>query len=243
MAIATAASLLYWLVGASMFLILLVGLSPILPTRFSRAIGQTLIHAAFNGFTVLLQCLGVIRVTFTGFEKWIPSQQGQILAPNHPALWDAVFILGRVNRLTCILKSSLLRNPLLLGGARLACFIPGTPTVGMVRESVAAVKKGQNLLLFPEATRTRRHENMVNELKGAVGIISQQTLAPIWPIVVQTDSTYLTKGWPLWRWPRKRVTITITLLSPIVPAPGQSAKGIVAHLREAYVALLSIPDP
>jgi 1-acyl-sn-glycerol-3-phosphate acyltransferase len=242
LSIATAVSAFYWSACATCLMLLAFTLGLILPVRWTRPLGQAAIHTIFSGFTLLLRVFGIITLEMHGFEKLAHAPQGYILAPNHPALWDAVFIIGRVPGLTCILKTSLLNNPLLLGGAKLARFIPGTPMPAMLRQCVTALKGGQNLLLFPEATRTRVPGCLLNELKGGVGIVASQAMAPIWPVVIQTSSHYLSKGWPLWRWPHERVAIRITLLDSFAPEAADRAQDVLEKLRQRYLALLSPPS-
>jgi 1-acyl-sn-glycerol-3-phosphate acyltransferase len=209
--------------------------------KWTRRIGQNFIHRSFAGYTLLLRFLGIIQLEFFGFEKLKKENRGYILAPNHPALWDAVLVLGKVRGLTCILKASLLHNPLLLGGAKLARFIPSTPLPTMLRQCITALQDGQNLLLFPEATRTRVKETTVNDLKGSIGIIAHKTKAPIWPVIIQTSCHYLSKGHPIWRWPDEPVRIRITLENVLEPSPEADAQEIVEQLRQRYLTLLSAP--
>jgi 1-acyl-sn-glycerol-3-phosphate acyltransferase len=230
--LASALCALYWAVGALAFVLLGAPLSGCLRVETSRRLGQRWLHRALAGFTALLRGLGIVRVRFHGFDRWPAEASGQIMAPTHPAIWDAIFIMGRCPGLTCILKASLLHNPLLRGGARMAQFIPGSPPLELVRKGVAALEGGQNLLLFPEGTRTRRQEVPVNELKGAVGIIALRAQAPIWPVVVRTDSFYLSKGWPIWRLPSAPVNIDITLLEPLLPEG--DAHELVQRLEAVY---------
>lgn len=240
--IAVLGNLIYWTVGASIFLVLAWTVFWVLPRRWTRIWGQEVLHRGFAGFGWLLRTCGIVRTTFIGFEKWNPELRGQIIAPNHPAQWDALFIMGRISGLTCVLKASLLRNPLLNGGARLAQFIPGSPPLDMVRMGVQAVREGQNLLIFPESTRTVRPDCVLNELKGSIGMIADRTEAPVWPLVVRTDSLYLSKGWPFWRWPQRRVNIEFRLLDPIQADPGETAQEFVARLRAVYLSVLSPPS-
>ena len=229
----------YWCTGAILLMVLGWTAGKLLPMAWSRALGLRMVHYAFAGYTAILRYFDIIRLEFVGFEKWPADGKGQILAANHPAIWDAVFLLGRIPGLTCVLKASLLTNPLTSGGAKLAGFIPGTPPLEMTRRCVDAVKAGENLLLFPEATRTRRESGLLNPMKSAVGIISQHANAPIWPAVIETDTLYLGKSWHPLRPPTGPTTVRITLLDPILPDENTTSREMVERLQGAFLSILS----
>ena len=63
-----------------------------------------------------------------------------IVAPNHPALWDAVFVLAEVDHAACVLKAALMNNPILFGGATAAGFIPNEPTHRMLRQCIERLR-------------------------------------------------------------------------------------------------------
>ncbi|WP_294232204.1 lysophospholipid acyltransferase family protein [Prosthecobacter sp.] len=172
-------SMAYWAVGGLLFVAAGVVLAPLLPLEKSRAIGQRLLQTAFRGFLGLLRLCGVFECEFRGFEALEGVSGGLIIAPNHPALWDAVFVIAQVPGLRCILKSSLMHNPFLRGGAKLAGFIPNKPAHKMLQQSIEALRQGDRLLFFPEGTRTRKQENPINTFLGGIGIIATQSSAPV----------------------------------------------------------------
>lgn len=231
-------SMAYWATGGLLFVLAGLVLAPLLPLEKSRALGQWLLQEAFRGFLLMLRVCGVFECEFRGFEALKGASGGLIIAPNHPALWDAVFIIARVPGLRCIMKASLLHNPFLRGGAKLAGFIPNKPAHKMLQRSIEALRQGDRLLYFPEGTRTRKHENKINPFQGGLGIIATQSSAPVWPVFIETNSDYLCKGWPLWRLPDKKVRLRITLGQPLASPPDESAADFMQRLREVYLGAL-----
>ena len=79
----------------------------------------------------------------------------------------------------------------------------------MVKESIAHLREGGFLLLFPEGTRTTRAP--LNALAGSVGLISKYAHVPVQTLVIETDSPFLSKGWPLFRRPRLPIIYRVRL--------------------------------
>lgn len=231
-------SMAYWAVGGLLFVLAGMVLVPLLAAEKSRALGQRLLQGAFRLFLALLRSCRVFECEFVGFEALQGATGGLIIAPNHPALWDAVFVIAKVPGLRCILKDTLMRNPFLRGGAKLAGFIPNKPAHKMLQRSIEALRQGDWLLFFPEGTRTRRHENCVNTFQGGLGIIATQSSAPVWPVFIETNSDYLCKGWPLWRLPDKKIKLRITLGEPLASPPDETANDFMRRLREVYLGAL-----
>jgi len=225
----------YWAIGGVIFVLMGLVLVPLLPRVRSRAIGQWLLQRAFSGFMLLETLLGLTKFEFEGLEALNLAQGGLVVAPNHPALWDATFVIARVQGLRCILKASLMRNPFLAGGATLAGFIPNKPTHKMMMRSIEALKAGERLLFFPEGTRTRKAEGVVNAFPGGIGIIAVQSGRPVWPVFIRTNSDFLSKGWPLWRPPDRRMKICLKIGEPVVALEGEDAAGFTARLQKVFL--------
>lgn len=239
--LAAVTSLVYWVVGSAGFFLLAMVLGPLLPVNRSRSVGQTLLHWVFAGYVAVLRWFGVVRCEFVGFEQLEQAPTGIIIAPNHPAIWDAVFIIGRLSSLTCIVKSSLLRNPFMTGGLKLARFIPNDPPHEMVKRCVHALQHGERLLLFPEGTRTRTSEGVVNEFRGGIALVAKHSGAPVWPVFVRTTGTYGRKGEAVWRPPAAPVTITMTVGQPVQCGEQENAHEFLDRLREPFIEALSAP--
>jgi len=238
---AAVASALYWGIGGTAFLIISAVLGPILSAKTARRVGLRLMQIAFQGFVAMLKLFRIVECEFVGFDKLLRHEGGMIVAPNHPAIWDVVFIMSRVGGLTCILKTAILNNPLLAGGARLARFIPNDPPFEMVKRCVTELNEGAQLLLFPEGTRTRKQEGVVNPFRGGVAIIAHQTHKPVYPVFIRTNSDYGSKGWPAWKPPLHKVWISMTVGEPLVCGPEETSHAFLERLRAVYIAALSAP--
>ncbi|HYF37086.1 MAG TPA: lysophospholipid acyltransferase family protein, partial [Prosthecobacter sp.] len=232
------ASLIYWVVGGTAFLVVGFLLPRLFRPERARELGQGALRVTFRGFVKLLTGFGIVECTYVGFERLKAETGRLILAPNHPALWDAVFVLAEVDHAACVLKASLMRNPILLGGATAAGFIPNQPVHKMLRQCIQRLRENGRVLFFPEGTRTRWEAGCLNEFTGGLAVIAKNSAAPVWPIFVQTDSPYLRKGWALWRLPPAKVHLRMTLGSPVTYQEFGDPQSFLAGLRQKYVSFL-----
>ena len=160
---------------------------------------------------------------------------GYIVAPNHPAMWDVVFLLSRLDPMTCIFKASLIRNPLFVGGAMLADLIPDSPAIRMIKRAVEVLGTGGRVLFFPEGTRTRKRLGPLNPLQGCMGLVAKRAQVPVWPVFVTTDSDYLSKGWPVWRLPRWQTQLRMRVGEPLHCGDDESVEAFNERLRTIYL--------
>ena len=180
----------------------------ILPKRAGTAVGRFAIMAAFRIYTWSL----VVTRTYHLDLRAVDTLRGGppvILAPNHPALIDALLILARHRNIVCVMKSELMKNVFLGSGSRLARYVRNDSSRQMVKESVAHLRAGAVLLLLPEGTRTTRAP--INPLHGSVGLIAKHAKVPVQTLLIETDSPFLGKGWPLFKRPELPITYRVRL--------------------------------
>jgi 1-acyl-sn-glycerol-3-phosphate acyltransferase len=171
---------------------------PLLPKRFGRTFGRAGVHWFFRSYLTFLRFTGLVRLDLTALDS-LRSEPRLILAPNHPSLLDAVLVISRLPNVTCIMKASLLDNPVLGGGARLAGYVRNDTQQGMVKTAVNALSDGGQLLVFPEATRTI--DLPVNEFKGVAALIAKRSGASVQMILLESNTEFLGKHWPFMKKP------------------------------------------
>lgn len=181
---------------------------PLLSERHGRALGR---YVIMMGFRLYLASIGISRRCSFDLSALdaLKGEPSLIIAPNHPCLLDAVMVISRLPNVACVLKNDLMNNVFLGAGARLARYIRNDPGHRMVQQATSDFKYGSHLLLFPEGTRTTSFP--VNPLKGSVGLIANYAGVPVQTVLIETDSAYLAKGWPLFRKPVMPIHYRVTL--------------------------------
>lgn len=173
-------------------------LYPFLPRAQGVVIGRAAISSVYRGFWACLVWTGVMRLEYSALDV-LNDDAGLIIAANHPSALDALLVIAKVPRGVCIMRASLMRNPFLGAGARLARYIRNDPPWGMVRGAVRNLQNGGQLVLFPEGTRTLVPP--INPFLPGMTLIAHMAKVPIQTVIIETESPYLSKGWPIWRPP------------------------------------------
>lgn len=173
------------------------------PVRYRHI--QTIMHRAIRG--------GNIRLTVTGQEN-IPAQGGFMIYANHQGMFDALAIAATCDRpLGVVLKQELYNIPFIHQVCR--C----TQSYAMDREDVRQsltvirsvteqVQQGRPYVIFPEGTRSRRGNEML-EFHGGSFRCAVKSKCPIVPVALVDSFRVLDeKG-------SKPVSVQIHYLSPI----------------------------
>lgn len=205
-------------------------LYPLLPRATGRRLGRRMISFGYACFWRIAALSGMLRLQAQAL-KALRDEPGLIVAANHPSMLDAVMLVAWLPRSACVMKASLVRNPFLGPGARLARYIRNDSTRGMVRLAVDDLRQGGQLVLFPEGTRTTRPP--VNPFRSALTLIAKRADCPIQTVFIDTDSPYLSKGWPVWRLPPLPIVFSVRLGQRFAPAADHVA---LQREIEAYFA-------
>ena len=207
-----------------------VVLYPFLTREQGTVIGRAAISSVYRGFWQCLVWTGVMRLDYGDLGE-VDRDAGLIIAANHPSALDALLVIAKVPRGVCIMRASLMRNPFLGAGARLARYIRNDPPPGMVRGAVNNLKAGGQLVMFPEGTRTV--EPPVNKFLPGITLIAHRAQVPIQTVIIETESPYLGKGWPIWKPPHFPMVFRCRLGQRF--APEADHQGLLKRL-EAYFA-------
>jgi 1-acyl-sn-glycerol-3-phosphate acyltransferase len=221
---------LIWLGSLSLCWTLIASmLYPLLPERYAIYLGRYAIMISFRAYLVSLSLSQRCSFDLTELDV-LRNDTPMIIAPNHPCLLDAVMVISRLPNVACVMKAELMNNIFLGAGARFARYIRNEPIRHMVVQATEDFKTGSHLLLFPEGTRTVRQP--INALKGSIALIAHQAKVPVQTLIIETNSPYLSKGWPLFRKPAMPVSYKVKL-GKRFPPPDNTHQ-FMAELEEYF---------
>ena len=230
---------LYWGVFGLLFTLVSFPLRLLLPRRTAEILGRSLLHHAFRLFVAYLRLTRLVHVDLDSLHALRRHRGPAIIAPNHISLWDAVFVIACLPQPICIMKESILRNPFLGGGARLAGYLSNGSSSALIRNAARALRRHGQLLFFPEGTRTRHDARWINPLKGGCALIARRAKVPVFPVFIRSNTRFLEKGWPLWKRPEFPIRLSFELGEPLSVESGESAHAFTARLQRAFETNLS----
>ena len=196
-----------------------------------RVIGRRAISRVFRWFFKFTAALGVLRVELDGIAA-IDQSEPLIIAPNHPSVIDALMIISRLDHLNCIMKASLLDNVFLGAGIRLAGYVRNDGPKRMLRLAAADLRRGGQVIIFPEGTRTV--EAPVNEFKGGFASIARAARVPVQTVLIETNTPYLGKGWPVLKKPPTFPMVFRARLGQRFEVDADADAAAFAHMLRAY---------
>lgn len=136
---------------------------------------------------------GILRVECRGFEA-IETRRGvpkPVIIANHPCLFDVFLFYLRLPRLTCIYKASLKKTLIQAEMGNQIGFVSNADPRQMIRDAAAKVKAGEQMLIFPEATRTETQP--LNPFKLGAASIAQLGGVGVQTVFIFTNSNVLSK--------------------------------------------------
>jgi 1-acyl-sn-glycerol-3-phosphate acyltransferase len=170
----------------------------VLPRRLGQRMGRSTISFGFRLYLRILVTFCACRLDLTELDR-LRGDEPLIIAANHPSLLDAVLIVSRLPNAICVMKASLMDNPLLGAAARLAGYVRNDGALPMIAHSRDALAEGAQLVMFPEGSRTQRFP--LDHFTPSVGLISRRSGVPVQTVFLEFSTPYLGKHWPLFRRP------------------------------------------
>ncbi|MDR2244090.1 MAG: 1-acyl-sn-glycerol-3-phosphate acyltransferase [Burkholderiales bacterium] len=209
-----------------------------------RSLRQTLarevVSRSFWFFCKLMTAVGVISYEVRGLEKL--QRRGLLVVANHPSLIDVVMLISLLRQPDCVVKATVWRNPFMLGPVSLCGFIRNQDGPQLIDDCIASVRRGSNLIVFPEGTRTRVEallQRQVNPLqRGAANMAVRGNLL-LTPVVITVTEPMLTKQQPWYQAPRRRPHFVLNVHDDWEPSSFVSAEVSPALASRALTETLS----
>lgn len=171
------------------------------------AVARTVIRLTFRAYIGVMRGLGVLRYEISGLEKL--ERGGLLILANHPTLIDTIFLMAFVKRADCVVKGALWDNPFTRGPVRAAGYINNANGVDLVADCIASLRRGNNLIIFPEGTRTPA-DGVISLKRGAANI-AVRGARDMTPVRISCQPSTLGKGEKWWKVPARRVQFRIAV--------------------------------
>lgn len=210
---ATGFSFFMFGLGGILIPIIVVPILYILPGSSSdrERRGQKFIHYAFRSFIGMMKYMGVLTYNVTDVEK---LKKAKLILSNHPTLLDVVFLISFVPNANCVVKSQLMKNPVMLGALSAAGYIVNDEAAeDVISAAEVAFNKQHALIVFPEGTRTTPSQPI--RLKRGAANIAIRTGADITPVTIECTPIALTKGAKWYQIPQARMHFQISVKDKI----------------------------
>jgi 1-acyl-sn-glycerol-3-phosphate acyltransferase len=140
-----------------------------------------------------------------------------LILANHPTLIDTVFLMAFVKHADCIVKGRLWNNPFTRGPVQAAGYVNNDAGADLIRDCIASLRKGNNLIIFPEGTRTSQ-DGMIALKRGAAHI-AVRAARNVTPVVIHCEPLTLGKGEKWWRVPPSAARFRIEVREDIEIGP------------------------
>lgn len=184
-----------------------------------RARTRATVQRSFRLFVAVMSGLRGLRYEIHGAERL--GRPGQLIIANHPTLIDVVIIVAFTPAPACVVKAALFANPFTRHVVGAAGYIRNAPTDEMIERSIAALRSGDTLVMFPEGTRTRVGQPLAF-YRGAASV-AVQGAAVLTPIYIHVDQPVLNKTLPWYKVPPRIPRFSIRVGDDIDLGPFRSA--------------------
>ncbi len=180
-------------------------------------------------FIVSIPFFLIFRIKYENTEN-MPKCGSVIIAGNHQTWFDPILIAIKVRYISSYMaKAELFNHPILGLAIRM---VHGFPTrrssndVSSLSRAEAFIRKGYNLTIFPEGTRSK--DGKIGKAKSGVALIASRCGVPVYPVGISFKR-------PL----RFRSTITLKFGKPLDPEELKITSMSKSDLREAGERIMS----
>ena len=123
-----------------------------------KVISRKFVNHFFQFFVKYIEVTGAMRLSVENREL-LKGIKGKVVIANHPSLLDVVILISLIPNANCIVKGSLVQNKFISLIIR-NLYIPNTLPFDeqLERAKKSMLEDGNNLIIFPEGTRSKPGE-------------------------------------------------------------------------------------
>ncbi len=182
---------------------------------------QNIVRYGFRAFLRLMQIWGIMQLE-CGNEQQLATSSGRLIISNHPTLIDVVVLMSLTPQAQCIIKREVWDHRFFGGVARAAGYIRNDDDPEeLIRKCREAIAKGDNIIIFPEGTRSLPGQKV--RLRRGFANIAAFTTTDVQIVSINCEPATLVKGIPWYNIPDRRFHLSVSVEN-IVPISGYLQK-------------------
>jgi 1-acyl-sn-glycerol-3-phosphate acyltransferase len=207
-----------------------------LPVQIRERETRRIIHYLCGGLVAYLRFFKILEADFGSLAR-LRQRRGVIIAVNHPTYIDAILMMSQLPNVFCLTKAGLNRNPFIAAMVKSAGYEDNADSNQLLENCSRRLQRGENLLVFPEGTRT------IGKLKRGFTLMAARAQAPVITVLITSlNGAYLRKGQPFFALPpsfpiRYRFAASQEFLSTPEEQSREFCVKIESHFREALHSL------
>lgn len=151
-----------------------------------QSVKRKIIRKLFWVFFLPLRLAGV-RIYLGDYKKY-SNLKSSIIVANHPSLIDIIILMVAIPNIDCVVKKKLFSNFVFKGVVKNLFINAGNTADIIIEKCNISLSNGNNLLIFPEGTRTQVNDIMNNKMKRGAAQIALRTQRDILPIFMKTEN-------------------------------------------------------
>jgi 1-acyl-sn-glycerol-3-phosphate acyltransferase len=175
--------------------------------------------------------------------KGAPCEGPAVIVANHPGLFDVLFLIRDVPRMSLMVKRALAKK-LPLGpifhaaGYVLSPDFEDVTPLQCLDEALGKIRLGYKFLIFPEGTRSPK-EGLGRFQPGAF-ILARLAAVPVQPILIRNTPPFLPKGAKWYFPPSPASTVEVEFWEPMAAPPAGREREFARDLEARYRKALGL---
>ena len=204
--------------------------------KTQKHVARKTVHYSFKFFIAFMAFVGIFKFDLASARQ-LKTLSGHLVMANHPSLIDVVVLISMIPNADCVVKTHLFKNVFLKGVVRNTGYISNADPVGLLDDCAASLKAGNNLIIFPQGTRTKVDES-VQFQRGAANI-AIRCQAKITSVILNVAPSTLTKNAPWYRIPKTKAHFSAMVVehAPTLPENNvlQTSKDVRQYNRDLEI--------
>ncbi len=199
-----------------------------------KKVARRTVHFTFKFFIRMMAITGIFDFSLAQAQK-LKALNGHLVLANHPSLIDVVVLISILPNADCVVKTHLFKNVFLRGVVKNTGYISNADPEGLLSDCQASLAAGNNLIIFPQGTRTHLGDPIKFQ-RGAANI-AVRCQAKVISVLLSVSPSTLTKSEPWYKVPYKKAHFIAKVIEGTPTVKVIESNAISKEVRQYNLAL------